>query len=133
MLFSETRDGCSRVTSQCLHVAPVLRRGDSLLTPPRLVARISPTNSTDTYREVTAETRATDRASLLEARSLAERWLSVAPNDRRPREYLGRALLLLGDSMAASIAFERAAELGTPESRRALFSSVDGPRLGAVR
>ena len=37
MLFAETRDGCSRATGFCKHVAPVLRDGDSLITIPRPV------------------------------------------------------------------------------------------------
>jgi len=124
MLFAEMRDACSGLTGQCLHVAPILWQGDSVLTPPRLV--VQGAAPSDTYREAAAETRATEHASLIEARSLAERWLAIAPNDRRPHEYLGRALLLLGDSVAASNAFERAAELG--RHRAAAHSSGTGSR-----
>jgi len=119
MLFAETRDGCSTVTWECWFVSPVKRDGDSVITIPRLVRRNVP--GVDPYAEVTNESRASSRASLEEARALADRWAAVAPNDRHPHEYLGQALLLLGDHHAASAELERAAALGTPASRRALF------------
>jgi tetratricopeptide (TPR) repeat protein len=118
ILFAETRDGCSSVTGECRHVSPVLRVGDSVLTIPRPV-RLNA--FPDPYDEVVQESQATRRANLTEARRLAERWAAVAPNDRRPHEYLGQALLGLGDPAAASRELEHAATLGTPESRRALF------------
>ena len=119
MLFAETRDGCSTVTWECTFVSPVMRDGDSVITTPRLVRLNVP--GVDTYAEVIRETRASSRPSLEEARALAERWVAVAPNDRRSHEYLGRALLLLGDHHAASAELERAATLGTAQSRRELF------------
>ena len=119
ILFAENRDGCSAVTRQCTHVAPILRQGDSLITPPRLVLLNTP--GVDTYDEVTRETLAGNRPSLMEARAIAERWAGVAPNDPRPHEFLGRALLRLGDPSAATAELERAALLGTVESRRNLF------------
>src|SRR5262249_11735264 len=75
----------------------------------------------DTYDEASRESIAKGRANLTEAREHAERWLAVAPNDRRPREYLGRARLRLGDPAAAASELERAAALGDAASRRALF------------
>ena len=119
ILFAETRDGCSRATGMCLHVASVIRDGDSLITTPRRVPErmsdISP------YDEVVRETISRQGPSLNEARTLAERWASVAPNDYRPHEYRGRALLRLGDFEAAADGLEHAALLGTPESRRRLL------------
>jgi tetratricopeptide (TPR) repeat protein len=119
ILFAETRDGCSSVTWECRHVSPVLRDGDSLLTIPRPVRLNVP--GLDTYEEVVRESQASRRANLTEARALAQRWLIVAPSDRRPHEYLGRALLGLGDPAGAIRELEIAATLGTPESRGALF------------
>jgi hypothetical protein len=119
ILFAETRDGCSSVTWECLFVSPVLRDGDSVITIPRRV-RLNVADG-DTYDEVVRESQANRRASLTEACTLAKRWVSVAPNDRRPREYHGRALLGLGDYSAAAAELEHAAMLGTPDSRRALF------------
>jgi hypothetical protein len=75
----------------------------------------------DTYEEVVRESRTTRRANLLEARTLAQRWAIATPNDHRPHEYLGRALLRLEDPKAAGVELEHAAALGTAESRRALF------------
>lgn len=117
ILFADTRDGCSSVTWECRHVAPVLRIGDSIQTVPRLVDE----RSDDPYGRVHEESRSTRRANLSEARALAERWATLAPRDRRPHEYLARALLHLGDHSAATVEFELAAALGTPASRRALF------------
>src|SRR6185436_15287514 len=95
MLFAETRDGCSRATGMCLHVASVIRDGDSLITVPRRVPeRMSDMSP---YDEVVRETISRQGPSLNEARTLAERWASVAPNDYQPYEYHGRALLRLGD------------------------------------
>jgi tetratricopeptide (TPR) repeat protein len=119
ILFAETRDGCSSVTRECRHVSPVVRAGDSVLTIPRLVRLNVP--DVDTYEEVVRESQTTRRANLTEARALAERWVAVAPRDRRPHEYLGQALLRLGDPAAATAELESAATLGTPASRRALF------------
>ena len=119
ILFAETRDGCSSVTRECRHVTPVVRAGDSVLTIPRLVRLNVP--DVDTYEEVVRESQTTRRANLTEARALAERWVAVAPRDRRPHEYLGQALLRLGDPAAATAELESAATLGTPASRRALF------------
>lgn len=119
ILFAETRDGCSAVTGVCGHVSPVLRDGDSVITMPRPVRLSVP--GLDTYGQVIQESQATRRANLTEARTLAERWAIVAPNDRRPHEYLGRALLRLGDPGAATGELEYAAALGTAESRRELF------------
>jgi len=119
MLFADTRDGCSRSTGKCLHVAPILREGDSVLTPPRLV-RSSPGGGSP-YEGVVRETRASSQANIAEARALAERWASAAPNDRRPHEYLGRAFLRQGDPAAAANELELAAALGDAASRRELF------------
>ena len=119
ILFAETRDGCSAITAECRHVSPVLRSGDTVMTIPRLVHLNGP--EPDPYAEVTRESRAVQRASLIEARDLARRWAGVAPNDGQPHEYLGRALLRLGDTEAAAAELERAATLGTAESRRRLF------------
>lgn len=119
MLFAETRDGCSRATGMCLHVASVIRDGDSLITTPRRVPeRMSDMSP---YDEVVRETISRQVPSLNEARTLADRWASVAPNDYRPHEYHGRALLRLGDFGAAADVLEHAALLGTPESRRRLL------------
>ena len=119
MLFAETRDGCSRATGMCLHVASVIRDGDSLITVPRRV----PEHMSDMspYDDAVRETISRQGPSLNEARALAERWASVAPNDYRPLEYHGRALLRLQDFGAAADVLEHAALLGTPESRRRLF------------
>ncbi len=119
ILFAETRDGCSPVTGECGHVSPVLRDGDSVITVPRRVYLNRP--GSDTYQEVVLESRSTRRANLIEARGHAARWASVAPNDPRPHEYLGRALLGLGESGAAAEELERAVTLGTAETRRELF------------
>jgi tetratricopeptide (TPR) repeat protein len=119
ILFAETRDGCSFATGNCTHVAPVVRDGDSVITTPRLVRLNVP--GIDTYDEVTQESRARNRANLSEARVLAERWATVAANDWRPHDYLGRALLRLGDPAAAANELERAAGLGTAANRRELF------------
>ena len=119
ILFAETRDGCSSVTGECWYVSPVARDGDSVITIPRRVRLNVP--GVDTYAEVVEESQANRRASLTEARELAERWARVAPNDRRPHQYRGQALLGLGEYSAASTELELAASLGTPESRRALF------------
>ena len=119
ILFAETRDGCSSVTRECRFVSPVVRAGDSILTIPRPVVLNRP--GLDTYEEVIRESQTTRRANLTEARTLAERWVAVSPHDRRPHEYLGQALLNLGDPAAATKELEYAATVGTPESRRALF------------
>jgi len=66
--------------------------------------------------------------NIAEARVLAARWATVAPNDRRPHEYLGQALLRLDDPPAAADGLERAASLGDAASRRNLFW---GPVRGA--
>ena len=116
-LFAEARDGCSSISWECRHVSPVLRDGDSVLTIPRPAHM----NGPDTYEEVVRESRATRRANLTEARTLAERWAAVVPNDRRPLEYLGQTLLRLGDAAAAAVELEYAATPGTPASRRELF------------
>ena len=118
ILLSDTRDGCSYVTGGCGHVSPVVRDGDTVITIPRLVPTIP---GIDPYDEVIRESAVTRRANLTESRALAERWVAVAPTDRRPHEYLGRSLLMLGDPAAASVELERAAALGTPASRRVLF------------
>ena len=117
ILFAETRDACSPVTGSCRHVSSVARIGDSIRTFPRLVDE----RSQDPYLGALLESRATRRVSLSEARALAERWATVAPRDRRPHEYLARALLHLGDHSAATVEFELAAALGTPASKRAIF------------
>ena len=119
ILLAETRDGCSAATGQCTHVAPVVRDGDSVITAPRLVVLNRP--GIDPYDEVIRETRAGNAGNLREARTRAERWTAVVANDRRPHEYLGRALLALGDPAAAVKELERAAALGTVASRRDLF------------
>src|SRR5687768_4537589 len=119
ILFAESRDGCSAITGECGFVSPVLRDGDSVITIPRPVVLNVPDR--DTYREAVLESRARQMGSLREARALAERWAAVAPNDRRPHAYLGRALLRLANPAAAATALERSATLGTPESRRELF------------
>ena len=93
MLFAETRDGCSRATGSCAHVASVIRDNDSLITIPRLV----PTNtSLSPYDAFVRETIDRQRPSLTEAVTLAERWARTAPNDFRPHQYHGQALLRLG-------------------------------------
>lgn len=119
ILFAETRDGCSFVTGICTHVSPVLRDGDSVITVPRLVHLNGP--KPDTYDEVVRESQSTRRANLTEAVALARQWARVAPDDRRPHEYLGRGLLHLGDPVAAATELEYAAVLGTADSRRQLF------------
>lgn len=119
ILFAETRDGCSFATGQCTHVAPIVREGDSVITTPRLVRLNVP--GIGPYDEVLQESRARNRGNLSEARALAERWATVAANDWRPHDYLGRALLRLGDPAAASNELERAAALGTAANRRELF------------
>jgi hypothetical protein len=118
ILFAETRDGCSSATGVCSHVAPNVRDGDSVITIPRLV----PTGvGIDPYDDVLRETQAKGRGNLVEARALAERWAGVAPNDPRPHEYFGRALLRLGDAAPAANELERAASLGDAAGRRSLF------------
>ena len=117
ILFAETRDGCSSVTWLCEFASFVARDGDSVITIPRRI----PNTGFDPYAEVLRESRVNRRASLIEARTVAERWASVAPNDRRPHEYRGQALLELGEYATASTELELAATMGTPQSRRALF------------
>jgi tetratricopeptide (TPR) repeat protein len=117
ILFLETRDGCSFETLVCTHVAPNLRDRDSILTVPRRVL----INSQDPYRPVVEEAQASHQVNMAEARDIAARWATVAPNEWQPHEYLGRALLHLGDAAAAVPALERAAALGTVENRRELF------------
>lgn len=119
ILFAETRDGCSSLTGICSHVASNVRDGDTVITTPRLVR--SDSAELNPYDQVVRETRAKGRANLTEARTHAERWVAVAPNDRRPHEYLGRALLRLGEPAAAASELERAAMLGNDASRRNLF------------
>ena len=119
ILFAETRDGCSSVTGECNYVSPVVRSGDSVLTIPRRVMSGGP--DLNPYDGVVRESQTTRRANLTEARAIAERWVPVAPQDRRPHEYLGKALLRLGDPVAATAELETAARLGTAASRRALF------------
>jgi tetratricopeptide (TPR) repeat protein len=118
ILLATTRDGCWSTTGQCMHVSPVLRVDDSLVTVPRPV-RNNPHPST--YDEVWFESQATQRANLTEARTIAERWAAAAPDDREPHEILGRVLLDLGEPEAASRELELAATLGTAASRRALM------------
>jgi len=118
ILFAETRDGCSFVTGDCRHVAAVLRDGDTIVTVPRLVVLNS---GSDPYAVVVQQSQTTRRENLIEARDIARRWAAVAPNDPRPHEYIGRALLGLGDAAGAANELELAAALGTVESRRALF------------
>lgn len=118
MLFAEMRDGCSFATGMCEFVAPVMRSGDSLLTIPRRV----PTNVHDNpYEETRRESAPSQQLNLAEARDLAIAWVAATPNDFRPHEYLGRALLGLGEAATAANELEQAAALGTVESRRALF------------
>jgi tetratricopeptide (TPR) repeat protein len=119
ILFAETRDGCSFATSACTHVAANVRDGDSVITTPRLVRLNTP--GVDTYDEVISETQNKGHPNITEARDLAARWATVAPNDRRPHEYLGQALLRLGDPARAADELERAALLGDAASRRNLF------------
>lgn len=119
ILFAETRDGCSAVTGECAFVSPVLRDGDSVITIPRRVRMNVPGGGT--YAEVIRESQLNRRASLIEARNVTKRWASVAPNDRLPHEYGGRALLGLGEFPAAATELELAATMGTLDSRRALF------------
>jgi tetratricopeptide (TPR) repeat protein len=118
ILLSEMRDGCSYETGYCLHVAPILRDADSIVTPPRLVAE---DGSIDPYDDIRREWQERSRANLEEARAIATRWAAVAPNDPQPHAYLGRSLLLLGEHAAAAGELELAASLGTPASRRELF------------
>ena len=118
ILFAETRDGCSFVTGDCRYVAAVLRDGDTIVTVPRLVVlNVVP----DPYAVVVQQSQATRRENLIEARDIARRWAAVAPNDPRPHEYIGQALLRLGDAAGAANELELAAAMGTVESRRALF------------
>jgi tetratricopeptide (TPR) repeat protein len=118
ILFAETRDGCSFVTGYCLHVAAVVRDADTLVTVPRLVE----INAVpDPYAVVVQQSQTTRRESLIEARDIARRWSAVAPNDPRPHEYIGQALLGLGDATGAANELELAAAMGTVESRRAMF------------
>jgi tetratricopeptide (TPR) repeat protein len=118
MLFAETRDGCSRAAGSCLHVASVIRDNDSLITVPRLV----PTNTTPSpYDPFVRETIDRQGPSLTEAATLAQQWARMAPNDFRPHQYHGQALLRLGNFAEAADALERSAELGTAQSRRRLF------------
>jgi tetratricopeptide (TPR) repeat protein len=119
ILFAEERDGCSAVTGECLHVSPVLRSSDSVITIPRLANQNGA--GTESYVEAIRKSRASQHASLIEARDLAQRWAGVAQNDRQPHEYLGRAFLRLGEYEAAVAEFAHAAALGTPASRRQLF------------
>ena len=118
ILFADTRDGCSSVTGQCLYVSSVVRSGDSVLTILRLV-RLN--TDVDTYDEVMQESQSTRVANLSEARDLARRWAAVSPDDRRPHEYLGQALLQLGHADSAVVELEHAAAMGSPASRRELF------------
>ena len=118
MLFAETRDGCSRAAGVCLHVASVIRDGDSLITVPHRVPEGVSISPYDSFIQATAERQG---PSLDEAIALADRWLAVAPNDHRPHQYRGQALLRRGQFAAATEALERAAALGTAESRRRLF------------
>lgn len=90
-----------------------------MITTPRRVVLNRP--GIDPYEDVIRATRAGNAANLREARARAARWAAVAANDRRPHEYLGRALLALGDPAAAAEELERAAALGTVASRRGLF------------
>ena len=83
ILFAESRDGCSSVTGECGYVSPVVRDGDSVITILRRVRLNVP--GVDTYGDVVRESQANRRTSLTEARRVAERWASVAPNDPRPR------------------------------------------------
>jgi hypothetical protein len=116
MLFGETRDGCSSKTGLCLHVAPNLRVADSLITIPRRVPE-----GPEPYADVVREAAESHHANLIEARDIATRWAAVAPNERMPHEYLGRASLRLDDPLRAAEELERAAQLGTPASRRSIF------------
>jgi tetratricopeptide (TPR) repeat protein len=116
ILFAETRDGCSFASGLCTHVAPNLRDGDTVITIPRRVV-VGP----DPYGAVVREADASRRTNLLEARDVAARWASVAPNDPAPHAYLGRALLRLGDPVGAADELERAAAMRTPNSRGEIF------------
>jgi tetratricopeptide (TPR) repeat protein len=118
ILFAETRDGCSFVTGDCRYVAAVLRDGDTIVTVPRLVVLSA---VPDPYALVVQQSQTTRRENLIEARDIARRWAAVAPNDARPHEYIGQALLRLGDAAEATTELELAAAMGTAESRRALF------------
>jgi len=118
ILFAETRDGCSFVTGDCRHVAAVLRDADTLVTVPRLVALNA---VADPYGVVVQQSQTTRRANLIEALDIARRWGAVAPNDARPHEYIGQALLRLGDAVGATTELELGAAMGTAQSRRALF------------
>jgi hypothetical protein len=119
ILFAETRDGCSSVTWECRYVSPVVRAGDSVLTIPRIVVLNGP--GSDTYEEVVRESQTTQQANLTEARAVAERWVAAVPLDGPPHEYLGQALLRLGNPAAAVTELEYAASIGAPARRRALF------------
>lgn len=116
MLFGETRDGCSSRTGLCLYVAPNLRVADSLITIPRRVPE-----GPEPYGGVLREAAESHHANLIEARDIAAHWAIVAPNDRMPHQYFGRALLRLNDPVRAVEELERAAQLGTAASRRAIF------------
>ena len=116
ILFAETRDGCSSKTGLCLFVAPNLRVADSLVTVPKRVP-----DGPDPYAGVVREAAESHHANLIEARDIATRWAAVAPNERMPHEYLGRASLRLDDPLRAADELERAAQLGTPASRRSIF------------
>ena len=118
MLFAETRDGCSRATGLCLYVASVIRDGDTLITVPQRVPEGVAMSPYDPFMRATIERQG---ASLNEAVALADRWVKSAPNDHRPRQYRGQALLRSGQFAAAADALEEAAAMGTPESRRRLF------------
>jgi len=117
ILLAEERDGCDYVTGMCEFGSSVVRNADSVITIPRRV----PTSGAEPYADIIRESRANQRASVIEARDLAERWAKAAPNDRRPHEYRGRALMALSEYDSASTELELAAALGTPESRSALF------------
>jgi hypothetical protein len=118
MLFADTRDGCSFATGLCEFVASVVRSGDSLLTAPKRVRlNVHP----DSYEDAQRESAPSQPINLAEARDLAMAWAAATPNDFRPREYLGRALLGLGEAASAANELEQAAALSTVESRRALF------------
>jgi tetratricopeptide (TPR) repeat protein len=118
MLLSETRDGCSFITSRCVHVSSVRRDGDTLVTIPM---RVIEGPDVEPYDDVVRESQTNWGPSMVEIRTRAERWAAAAPNDYRPYEYIGRALLRLGETDRAVDALERAAAMGTPASRRALL------------
>jgi hypothetical protein len=70
---------------------------------------------------VLREAQASRVVNMTEARDAAAKWASVAPDDWRPHEYLGRSLVRLGDRAAGIAELERAAALGTIDVRRELF------------